>query len=69
MRIFHWETKVKLGVIADGYLLAKNRDEAIEKLKLIPFNNKYEKIELDDGDCGINGCKLDKNGIGIRWED
>lgn len=69
MRIFHWETKVKLGVIADGYLLAKNRDEAIEKLKLIPFNNKYEKIELDDGDCGINGCKLDKNGIGIRCED
>lgn len=43
MRIFHWETKVELAVIADGYLLAKNREEAIEKLKLIPFNNKYEK--------------------------
>lgn len=28
MRIFHWETKVKNEVIADGYLLAENRSEA-----------------------------------------
>ena len=69
MRIFHWETKVKNEVIADGYLLAENRSEAEKKLKLIPFHDKYEITDLDDSDCGTDGCKLDENGIGIRWED
>lgn len=69
MRIFHWEVTVKNEFIADGYLLAKDRKEAEEKLKLVPFHDKYEKVELDDDDCGVDGCELDENGIGIRWED
>ena len=40
-----------------------------KKIKLIPFHNKYEITDLDDSDCGTDGCKLDENGIGIRWED
>lgn len=40
-----------------------------KKLKLIPFHDKYEITDLDDSDCGTDGCKLDENGIGIRWED
>lgn len=69
MKIFSWKVKVKNEVIADGYLLAKDRKEAEEKLKLVPFRDKYEKVELDDDDCGFDGCKLNENGIGIRWED
>lgn len=69
MRIFHWEVKVGSECIADGYLLAANREEAKQKLQFVPFHNKYETIELDDDDCGFDGCKIDENGIAIRWED
>lgn len=33
MKIFSWQAKVGGDVIADGYLLAKDRKEAEEKLK------------------------------------
>lgn len=69
MRIFHWEAKVGNNFIADGYLLAENRDEAEGKLKLLPFHNKYEVVELDDDDCGYDGTQIDENGIAIRWEN
>lgn len=32
--------------IADGYVLAENREQAKEKLKLLPYHNKYEEVEL-----------------------
>lgn len=69
MKIFSWKVEVKNEVIADGYLLAKDRKEAEEKLKSIPFHDKHETVELDDADCGFYGCELNENGIGIRWED
>ncbi len=69
MRIFHWEVKVGYDYVADGYLLAENREEAKQKLQLVPFYDKHEKIELDDCDCGFDGCEIDKNGIAVRWED
>ena len=67
MRIFHWTVTVGYECIADGYLLANNREEAEQKLKFVPFDNKYEKVELDDDDCGYDGCKIDENGITVRW--
>ena len=69
MKIFHWEAKVGYECIADGYLLAENREEAEQKLKHVPFHDKHEKVELDDDDCGIDGCEIDENGIAVRWED
>ena len=69
MRIFHWNVTVGHECIADGYLLAENREEAERKLKFVPFHNKHEKIELDDDDCGIDGCEIDENGIAVRWMD
>ncbi len=69
MRIFHWEAKVGNNIIADGYLLAENREEAERKLKFVPFHDKHEVVELDDNDCGFDGAQIDKEGIAIRWED
>lgn len=69
MRIFHWNVTVGHEYVADGYLLAENREEAERKLKFVPFHNKYEKVELDDDDTGQVGCEIDENGIAIRWED
>ena len=69
MKIFHWEVTVGNQCIADGYLLAKNRKEAEQKLKHVPFHDKHETVKLDDDDCGIDGCDINENGIAIRWED
>ena len=69
MRIFHWTVTVGNQCIADGYLLAENRKDAEEKLKLVPFHDKYEKVELDDDDCGYGGCKINEYGVAIRWMD
>ena len=69
MRIFHWEAKAGNEVIADGYLLAENREKAEQKLQFVPFHDKHETVELDDDDCGSDGCGVDENGIAIRWED
>lgn len=69
MKLFHWEVKVGYECIADGYLLAKNREEAEQKLQFVPFHDNHEKIELDDDDCGFDGCEFDENGITVRWED
>ncbi len=69
MRIFHWEVKVKHECVADGYLLAEDREDAEEKLKYVPFYEKYENVELDNDDCGYDGCEFDGNGIAIRWEE
>ena len=52
MKIFSWQAKVGDNVIADGYLLAKDRKEAEEKLKYVPYHDTHEVVELDDGDCG-----------------
>lgn len=49
--------------------MAENREEAEQKLKHVPFHDKHEKIELDDGDCGIDGCEINENGIAVRWVD
>ena len=69
MRIFHWEVIVGQEFMADGYLLAENREEAEKKLQLLPYKDKYEKVYLDDDDCGHDGCEIDENGIAVRWED
>lgn len=69
MRIFHWKVRVGNDCIADGYLLAENREEAERKLCLVPFHCKHEVVELDDDDCGFDGSKIDENGISIRWKD
>ena len=69
MRIFHWRATVGYKCTADGYLLAENRKDAEEKLKHVPFHDTYEKIELDDDDCGYDGCEIDEDGVAIRWMD
>jgi hypothetical protein len=40
MKIFSWQAKVGGNVIADGYLLAKDRKEAEEKLKYVPYHER-----------------------------
>lgn len=69
MRLFSWRAVVGNECIADGYLLAKNREEAEEKLQFVPFHDKHEKVELDTDDCGYDGHIVDENGVIIRWED
>ncbi len=69
MRIFQWHVIVGNIAIADGYVLAENREQAEEKLKFLPYHNKYEEIELEDNICGWDGCEIDENGIATRWED
>lgn len=70
MRIFHWEAKVgEYEIIADGYILAENRKEAEEKLKLVPYHDKHESVEIDDDDCGYDGTEIDEDGVAIRWCD
>lgn len=68
MKLFSWKVIVGNECIADGYLLAENREKAEEKLRLVPFNDKHEKVELDTDCCGYNGCSVDKNGVIVRWE-
>lgn len=69
MRIFSWHAIAGNNAIADGYVLAENREQAEEKLKFLPYHNKYEEIELEDNICGWDGCEIDENGIATRWED
>ena len=69
MRLFSWRAVVGNKCIADGYLLAKNREEAEEKLRFVPFHDKHEEVELNTDDCGYDGCIVDENGVIIRWED
>lgn len=56
MKIFSWQAKVGGNVIADGYLLAKDRKEAEEKLKYVPYHERgiiynlcKDKINLWNG--------------------
>lgn len=69
MKLFSWKVTVGNECIADGYLLAENREEAEKKLQFVPFHDKHEKVELEDGDCGFDGCNIDENGVIVRWED
>lgn len=69
MKLFSWQAFVGYKCIADGYLLAENREEAEKKLQFVPFHDKHERVELDEDDCGYNGCDIDKNGVIVRWED
>lgn len=72
MRIFSWNALVDDEVIADGFVLAKTHKEAEEKLKLAPFYNKYDKVEITDDDdigCGFWGTEIDENGVAFRWGD
>ncbi len=56
-------------MIADGYLLAKDRKEAEEKLKYVPYHDTHEVVELDDDDCGHDGKEINEQGIAVRWFD
>lgn len=69
MKIFSWQAKVGGNVIADGYLLAKDRKEAEEKLKYVPYHDTHEVVELDDDDCGHDGKEINEKGIVVRWFD
>ncbi len=70
MRIFYWQaTGQQPEDFAHGYVLAENREQAEEKLKLLPYNNKCERIKLVDKWVGRNGCEIDENGLATRWED
>lgn len=69
MKIFSWQAKVGGDVIADGYLLAKDRKEAEEKLKYVPYHDTHEVVELDDGDCGHDGKEINEQGVAVRWFD
>ncbi len=69
MKIFSWQAKVGGNVIADGYLLAKDRKEAEEKLKYVPYHDTHEVVELDDDDCGHDGKEINEQGIAVRWFD
>lgn len=69
MKLFSWTVTVGNKYIADGYLLAENREEAEKKLQLVPFHNKHEKVELDTSSCGFDGRNIDENGVVVRWED
>ncbi len=66
---FHWETKVYSKCIANGYLLAKDREEAVSKLKHVPYHDKHEEVYIDDDYCGTDGCEIDEDGVAIRWRD
>lgn len=63
MRIFSWWVLVGNMGIADGFVLAENIEQAEEKLKLLPYHNKYEEVELADNYCNWDGCEIDENGI------
>lgn len=70
MRIFHWSVSIgDYKCIADGYLLAKDRKDAEDKLTKLPYHGRYEEAYLDDDDCGYNGCEINEDDIAIRWED
>ncbi len=66
MKIFSWNVIKKDEYIADGYVVAESREDAEEKLKLLPYNDSDTKIELDEDD-GYEGCNIDENGIAARW--
>lgn len=68
MRVFEWTATIGGECIADGYLLANDRDEAEAKLSLVPIA-KGARASIDDDICGEEGCPLDENGVAIRWED
>lgn len=42
MRVFAWQALAENMCIADGYVLAENREQAKEKLKLLPYHNKCQ---------------------------
>lgn len=69
MKLFSWKANVGYKCIADGFILAENREEAEKKLQLIPFHDKHEEVELDTDECGYDGCIVDENGVIVRWED
>ena len=70
MKLFSWSITVDGYYTADGFILARNREEAEYKLKLLPCRDKYinEIITIDSDDCGYYGCEIDKYGIIVRKE-
>lgn len=69
MKLFNWTANVGDKCIADGYLLAENRAEAEEKLKLVPFHDRHEEVILDNDGCDYYGIEINENGVAIRWEE
>lgn len=67
MKLFSWEMFVNDEFYRDGYLIAYDREEAIEKLWYLPCANKHknEEIYLTD-ECGHNGIEIDEAGFIIR---
>lgn len=66
MRLFSWEMFANNKHINKGYVIAFDREEALEKLWYLPIANKYENevIELTD-ECGYNGVEIDEVGFAI----
>ena len=67
MKIFEWEARVndRYGsVIADGYIIANNVEEAKEKIKTIDYGERiYIVLENE------YGSDISDNGIVVRWEE
>lgn len=70
MKLFSWVIIVDGEFVADGYLIAPNREEAVEKLCYIPCADRYDNeiITLSE-DCGYDGVDIDEVGLIIRGTD
>lgn len=69
-KLFSWKAKTDKRCVGNGYVLAKDRTEAEKKIDYLHADGLFANssgitFELDDDDCGYNGCVFDKQGICI----
>lgn len=67
-KLYYWQVSSVHRYLADGVVLAKNKDEALEKVSKI-YSDVYLKVEIDED----SGADLEEHeevkGLYIRWED
>jgi hypothetical protein len=51
----------------DGYIIAKDRTEAEEKLEVKKKEYSNYRVCLNDSITGKNGIEISENGIAVRW--
>lgn len=67
MKLFSWEMFVNDEHVNSGYVMAIDREEALEKLWYLPCANKHEnEIVLLTNECGRNGTEIDEVGFVIK---
>ena len=67
MKLFSWKMFVNDEYTNKGYVIAFDREEALEKLWYLPIANKHENevIKLTN-ECGYNGVDIDEVGFAIK---